>query len=193
MIALDHTVLSDDIAEREFVCDLIKCKGACCAEGDLGAPLEDAEIVELEKALDAVKPFMSKRGLAALEKQGHFAPDPDGGFGTPLVDGNECVFAIKEKAGSWKCSIEQAWKAGKTDFRKPISCHLYPIRVTKKEHYHLLNYHRWYICSPACRQGEALGVPVYVFLKEPLIRAYGADWYERLCSLIDERTRSTSS
>ena len=187
MIVLEHTVLSDDIAEKEFVCDLVKCKGACCSEGDYGAPLDTEELDVMAAALETVRPYMSAAGIKAVEKQGHYTTDPDGDFCTPLVDGNECAYAIKDpKSKQWKCTFELAWKDGKLDFRKPISCQLYPIRVTKKDHYHLLNYHRWYLCSPACDKGAALKVPIYQFLKEPLTRAYGAEWYAKLCDLIEK-------
>lgn len=191
MIVLENTVLSDDIAEVAFVCDLVKCKGACCSEGDYGAPLIEEEIGNIERNLDGVLPFLTQEGRQTIASKGIAVKDPDGDWSTTLIEGRECAFAVKDKKSSqWLCGIELAWKAGKSDWQKPISCHLYPIRVTRKEHYHLLNYHKWHICSPACDLGRKLQVPVYRFLEGPLTRAYGADWYQALCELIDHMKTS---
>jgi hypothetical protein len=190
VIVLDQTIISDDIAEKAFVCDLVRCKGACCAEGDYGAPLLESELKELDENLESIRPFLNPKGAEAIDREGTYVIDPDGDLSTTLLEGRECAFAIKDsKTLQWKCGIEIAWKAGKSTFRKPLSCHLYPIRITYKEHYQLLNYHRWHICNPACSLGEKLSIPVYEFLKEPLIRAYGVQWYERLCKLISDRNR----
>ena len=166
MILIDDTVISSDIADEFFVCDLAKCKGACCVEGDLGAPLEEEELEILERIQDDIKPFLSEIGLKEIEKSGAWVKDDDGHL---------------------KCGIEQAYFAGKTDFRKPISCHLYPIRLAKLADYTALNYDRWSICSDACSNGASLGVPIYVFLKQPLIRKFGEKWYGELCQEIEER------
>lgn len=184
MITIGNTAISDDIADQFFVCDLAKCKGACCEEGDLGAPLEENELPLIDELLDKVKPYMSPQGRKAMEAQGPYLKDYEGDYSTTTVKGKECVFAIAEN-GSWKCAIEKAWKEGKTDFRKPISCHLYPIRITKYDYYDALNYHRWHICNPACHQGKSLRVELYRFLKEPLIRKYGEAWYDELVRLIE--------
>ena len=130
MILIDDTVISSDVADEFFVCDLAKCKGACCVEGDLGAPLEEEELEILERIQDEIKPFLSEVGLAELAKTGAWVKDDDGDFSTPVIKGRECAYAIYDDKGYLKCGIEQAYFAGKTDFRKPISCHLYPIRLT---------------------------------------------------------------
>jgi hypothetical protein len=180
MILIGDTVISDDIKEKHFVCDLNNCKGACCVEGDLGAPLEEEELEMLNKNLDAIKPYLSKEGLAVIEKEGAYILDEEDDFSTTTINNKECSFAIYDENKVLKCGMEQAYRAGKSDFIKPVSCHLYPIRVTKYDHYDALNYDRWDICSPACSLGEELKVPVYKFLKEPLIRKYGESWYQEL-------------
>lgn len=185
MILVDNAVISDDIKEQFFVCDLNACKGACCVEGDLGAPLEESELKELEDAFEAVKPYLSEEGLKAIEKSGLYIKDFEGDFSTSTINDRECAFAIYDKDKVLKCGIEQAYFDGKTSFRKPVSCHLYPIRITKYDHYDALNYDRWDICSAACALGDKLGVPVYKFLKDALIRKYGEAWYQELCAEIE--------
>lgn len=185
MIIIDQTVVSDEVADQHFVCDLAKCKGACCEEGDLGAPLSPEECSLLEQEIEAIKPFLTPAGLAELDKQGLYILDEDGDFSTPTLNGRECAYAIREKNGHLKCGIEMAWKAGKTQWRKPISCHLYPIRVTKYPHYEAVNYHKWHICRPACHNGKALQVPLYKFLKDPLITRFGEEWYNALVQAIE--------
>ncbi|MEM6524930.1 MAG: DUF3109 family protein [Bacteroidota bacterium] len=185
MIELEKTILSDDIKEQFFVCNLEKCKGACCVEGDLGAPLEQDELPILKEIYDTVKPYLSKEGINAIEEQGTYVLDEDGDYSTPTVDGKECAYAVYDDRGILKCGIEQAHLEGKIDFKKPISCHLYPIRTTKYSEFEALNYDRWDICSPACDLGSQLNVPVYKFLKEPLIRKYGKDWYDELIRVIE--------
>ena len=180
MINIDHTLISDDIASKNFVCELQKCKGACCVEGDAGAPLEASEIPILQEEFSKIKPFLSPAGLEVLETLGVFVRDSDGDYTTPCIDGNKaCAFVIQEN-GIAQCGIEKAFNAGATTFQKPISCHLYPIRITKYPEMDVLNYDRWQICSPACAFGEELKVPVYEFLKKPLIRKYGEDWFNQL-------------
>lgn len=180
MILIEDTVISDDIVEQQFVCDLNKCKGACCVEGDLGAPLEEVELAIMDEIYEKVKPYLSEAGIKAIEEQGKYIEDFEGDFSTTTIDNKECAYAIYDAKGILKCAIEEAYNDGIVDFKKPISCHLYPIRITKYEHYHALNYDRWSICSPACTLGEQLKVPVYKFLKEPLIRAFGEEWYAEL-------------
>lgn len=186
MILIDETVISDDIKEQFFVCDLEKCKGACCVEGDLGAPLTEEETKILDKVYQKVKPYLSDQGISEIEKQGTFILDEEGDFSTPTINGRECAYAIYDDKGILKCGIEQAYNDGKIKFRKPISCHLYPIRITKYDHYEAINYDRWHICTPACGLGKELGVPVYKFLKEALTRKYGERWYRELCTEIEE-------
>lgn len=180
MILVENTVISDDVAEKFFVCNLEKCKGACCVEGDLGAPLEESELPILEEIYEQVKPYLSKEGIESIEKQGKYIKDWEGDFSTTTIDEKECAYAIYDERGILKCGIEQAYLDGKISWKKPISCHLYPIRITKYDEYEAINYDRWSICSDACELGEKLGVPVYQFLKEPLIRKYGEKWYQEL-------------
>ncbi|UZR94216.1 DUF3109 family protein [Chondrinema litorale] len=187
MIVIGDTILSDDIIENFFVCNIEKCKGACCVEGDLGAPLEEAEKDKMNEVYEKVKPYMCKEGIEEVEKQGVYVLDEEGDYSTPTINHKECAYAVYDDKGFLKCSIEQAHLDGKIDFKKPISCHLYPIRVTKYDKYDALNYDRWEICSDACSFGQELGVPVYVFLKDALIRKYGEQWYSDLESEIKLR------
>ena len=190
MIILDNAVLSDDLMEQFFVCDLEKCKGACCVEGDLGAPLEKDELPVIDEILEKVKPYLSQEGLKAIEEHGPYILDEEGDYSTTTIDNKECAFAIYDEKGILKCGIEQAYLDGKIDYKKPISCHLYPIRITKYDHYDALNYDRWHICNPACHLGSKLGVPVYKFLKDALIRKYGEDWYKELEEEVEARQNS---
>ncbi len=180
MIIVEKTVLSDDVAEQAFVCDLAKCKGACCVEGDSGAPLEDDELKIFEEIYDDIEPFLSEEGKKEIKKQGLYLKDIEGDYTTPTIGGRECAYAVYDKNKMLQCGIELAWKAGKTHYRKPISCQLYPIRVTKYDQYDAINYHRWHICSAACDLGNKLQVPVYIFLKDALVRKYGEEWYAKL-------------
>jgi hypothetical protein len=183
MIIVQDKLVSDDVVEAQFVCNLSACKGACCWEGDFGAPLEEAELAVLERIYEQVKPFLSPAGVAAVEAQGpHVWFEGMGQQGTPLIEGGPCAYVTFDSGGVAQCGIEQAWRAGATDFQKPISCHLYPIRVEKFENFgsEALNYDRWEICSAACTLGEKEKVPVYQFLKSAIIRKYGADFYEEL-------------
>jgi hypothetical protein len=193
VILIDNTCISDDIEDQLFVCNLDKCKGACCVEGDSGAPLDLEEIEILEQIYPAVEPYLTEAGKQVIAKEGTSVKDWDGDFVTPIINGKECAYALYDQKGILKCGIEEAYNDGKIDYKKPISCHLYPIRVTKYDQYHALNYDRWEICSPACSLGEELSVPVYKFLKEPLIRAYGPIWYQQLTQEIDERQAARSA
>jgi hypothetical protein len=186
MIKVGEVLVSDDIRDKEFVCNLTKCKGACCVEGDFGAPLEESELAILEEIYPKVKPYLSKEGIKAIEKQGKHTIDDDGELCTPIIDGRECVYAIYDKQGILKCGIEEAYNDGKISWKKPISCHLYPIRITKKKDFEAVNYNKWYICSPACALGKELQVPLYKFLKDPLIRKYGEPWYNELVEVIEK-------
>ena len=178
---MGKAVLSDDIKENFFVCDLNKCKGACCEEGDAGAPLEEMEIKILEDIYPEIREYLSEEGKQTIKSQGAWVYDMDGDKVTPTIGNNgACAYAIKDERGMLKCGIEQAFLDGKTAFKKPISCHLYPIRVTKYDDFDALNYDRWDICDAACVLGSQLGVPVYKFLKEPIIRKFGAEYFEKM-------------
>lgn len=179
MIEIGDTIISRDLLHNAFVCDLAACKGACCVEGDSGAPLEEDERAILDKEYEAIKPYLLDEGRKAIDRQGSSVIDSDGDLGTPLVEEGACAYAIFEN-GKALCGIEKAWKAGATAFRKPISCHLYPVRVSSYSSFQAVNYHRWKICDPACRLGAQLEVPVYVFLKDALIRRFGLKWYHEL-------------
>lgn len=189
MIEIGKTLISEDVVEEQFVCDLHKCKGACCVEGDLGAPLLEEELSGIEEVIEQVKPYLSEEAIKTLEKEGAYVYDEDGDYSTTTIDGKECAFAFYDEKNTLKCSIEQAGRDGKTNVQKPISCHLYPIRVAKLPAFEALNYDRWQICAPACDLGKSLKVPVYKFLKEPLIRKYGKDWYDELEEVIQERDK----
>lgn len=180
MIEVKNTLVHKDIVSNNFVCHLDKCKGACCIEGDAGAPLENHELAILDKIYPQIKPFMTAKGIATIEAEGTYVKDFDGDFTTPCVDTNkECAYVIWEN-GITKCAFEKAYEAGDVDWKKPISCHLYPIRITAYPEFDTLHYDRWSICASACNLGTELQVPVYKFLKEPLIRKYGAEWYHEL-------------
>lgn len=185
MIVNGNAIISEDIKYNFFVCNLEKCKGACCVEGDLGAPLEESELAELEKIYPQVAPYLSEEGKKAIEHQGKYIRDYEGDFSTPTINGRECAYAIYDERGILKCGIEQAYLDKKIDFKKPISCHLYPIRITQYESYDALNYDRWSICSSACSFGKALDMPLYKFLKEALVRKYGEEWYQSLVEQIE--------
>lgn len=185
MIKVGDVLVSDDVLSEAFVCDLAKCKGACCVEGDLGAPLEKAELSKIDEVIEVVKPYLSGRARETLDQKGGYELDEDGDYATTTIDGEECAFAFYDDQGILKCSIEQAHKDGKTSIEKPISCHLYPIRVAKLPEFEALNYDRWHICSPACDLGKKMEIKVYQFLKQALIRKYGKEWYEDLEAKID--------
>ena len=176
MFQVGKTLISKDIFEKQFVCDLQACCGACCVEGESGAPLNPAEIDQLEAELDNIKPFMRPEGIEAVAVQGLALRDADGDWVTPLVEGRECAFVQFNAHGVAMCSIETAWKAGASAFRKPVSCHLYPIRITEYGNHSSLNYHRWDVCGAACSLGEQLGMSVFRFARTALLRKYGAEW-----------------
>lgn len=187
MIQIDDKLISEDIFSEEFVCNLSKCKGACCVEGDVGAPLDKSETEILDRIYEQVKPYLRPEGIAAIEKQGKWEIDPrDNDFVTPMVEDKECAYVIFDKKGITKCGIEKAYEDGAVDWQKPISCHLYPIRVDEYRTFTALNYHKWDICSDACTLGRELQVPIYKFVKTPLIRKYGEEFYQTLCDAADE-------
>lgn len=181
MIDIDGKLISEELFTRKFVCDLAACKGACCVEGDAGAPLEDDELSILDDIYHDVKPYMRKEGIEVVEREGKYTKDSfDGAWVTPLVNNAECAYVTFDVNGTAKCAIEQAYNDKKIDFKKPISCHLYPIRVSKLRAGEALNYNEWNICKPACSCGDQLNVKVYQFLKEPISRKYGAEFFEQL-------------
>lgn len=179
MIQIEDKLISFDIFEKHFICDLPKCLGTCCVDGQSGAPLEEREIELLKKELPLIEPYLKPSGYEAIKKQGVALMDPDGDMVTPLIDNEECAFSINEN-GITSCAIEKAWLEGKVKFRKPISCHLYPIRAKKYSTFTALNYDQWNICKPACELGAKEGVPVFRFLKESITRAYGENFYNEL-------------
>jgi hypothetical protein len=181
MIAIDNVLLSDEIIEEQFVCDLSKCKGGCCVDGDCGAPLTEDEAKTLARIYPDIQSSLSAEYLPEIARQGTHTMDDTYGYVTPTVNGGICVYGYTDEMGVVKCGIEKAWKAGKTDFRKPISCHLFPIRITEHPGYEAVNYEpRRTLCRPACKLGKQLKVPVYVFLKDAIIRKYGDDFYNTL-------------
>ncbi|MFW5657112.1 MAG: DUF3109 family protein [Bacteroidota bacterium] len=185
MLQIDNKILSLDIIEKKFVCDVERCKGACCVHGDSGAPLEDNEVTILEEEYRNIKPFLRKEGVEAIENQGIWVVDSDNDKVTPLVNNNECAYVVFDN-GIAKCGIEKAYTEGATYFQKPVSCHLYPIRTKKHKEFEGMNYDTWDICKPALKLGERLNVPVYVFVKDALIRKYGKDWYQKLKIAVNE-------
>jgi hypothetical protein len=187
VLQIGDVIISKEIVSRKFVCDLEKCKGACCVGGDSGAPLDPEELEILERNYDKIKPYLTTEGRKAIESQGKYVTDSDGDVVTPLVNGDqECAYTIFE-GDQARCGIEKAWQEGAVDFKKPISCHLYPIRVKKlKSGLEALNYHQWDLCKPACSLGRKLEVPVYRFLRAPLVRKYGEQWYQELEMAVKE-------
>ena len=183
MILLDNTILSNDIRDVFFCCDMQQCKGACCIEGDGGAPLEEREISFLEDYIDEIKPFMAEGGIREVENMGVFDYDAEGKFVTPLVKGRECVFVYLEN-GIARCAIEKAFQQKKIPFPKPLSCHLYPVRITEKSTGDAVNYHKWSICNKALINGKEQKIPLYRFLQEAFIRKYGRSWYNKLLKLL---------
>lgn len=180
MIEIDDKIVSADLLRECFACDLTQCKGLCCVEGNAGAPLEAEEVEWLEREYPNYKPYLPSEGIAALEDQGFAVVDSDGDLTTPLVHDAQCAYAYTEN-GVTLCALEKAWQEGKSPFRKPISCHLYPIRLMRFSNGTVgLNYHRWSVCAPARRCGARLGIPVYKALREPIIRHFGRAFYEAL-------------
>lgn len=180
MFQLGKTIVSEEILEKEFVCNLSACKGVCCVAGEAGAPLEGSETKILEEIYPKVKPFLRDEGIAAIENQGTWITSDFGELETPLVNGAECAYVIFDKNNMALCAIEEAYNQGLVDWKKPISCHLYPIRVQDYSEFSAINYHVWDICDDACTLGKELQVPIYKFVKEALIRKFGENWYQEL-------------
>ncbi len=183
MISVDGILVSDDLRDVRFCCHLERCRGACCVEGDAGAPLEENEIPLLEEYMGRIRPFMVPGGVAEVERTGVFDYDAEGRFVTPLVNGKECAFAYF-RTGIARCAIERAYRAHRIPFPKPLSCHLYPARITKLASGEAINYHKWHICRDALGRGARECMPLYCFLGEALSRKYGRTWYEKLSKLL---------
>ena len=195
ILDIDNILVSSDIITEQFCCDLDACKGICCVEGDAGAPVTLEEIGGIEDALDTVWGDMSAQAQAVVDKQGVAYTDRDGDLVTSIVGGKDCVFTCHEN-GCCFCALEKAYRAGKTKFCKPISCALYPIReVHLKNGLVGLNYHRWDVCKEAVKKGRELDIPIYKFLKDPLVRRFGEEWYKMLeeCAQISDLDTSQKS
>jgi hypothetical protein len=185
MIAIDNKLVSDELIEEQFVCDLNKCKGGCCVDGDAGAPLASDELARIDEVYEAVLPYLNEVSKAELQKQGRYVYDKHFGWVTPTINNSVCVYGITDKKGIVKCGIEQAYLDGKVQWKKPISCHLFPVKTktSRDGKTEFVNYQpREDLCKAACSLGKKLKVPVYVFLKEALVRKYGEDFYEALQS-----------
>ena len=180
MFQLGKTIISEDIIQKDFVCNLSACKGACCIDGDAGAPLEKSETNILQEIYPYVKPFLRDKGIQAIEQQGVYITTENGDFETPLIDGADCAYVIFDENKTALCAIEEAYNQGEIDWKKPLSCHLYPIRIKEYSEFSAVNYEKWEICDDACSLGKELQVPVYKFVKDALIRKFGKDWYDEL-------------
>jgi hypothetical protein len=183
MLVIRDVLVSDEIVEEYFHCNLEACKGACCWEGDFGAPLEEEEIMILNDLLDNIKPFLPERSISLLEKKDFHQSYPEmEEQGTTLHFDGACVFLAQSADGGYRCGIELAYESGKIPFQKPISCHLYPIRRKKNEEvgFEAMNYDRWEICNPACALGKKLSLPLYQFAEKAIKRFYGEDFYNEL-------------
>jgi hypothetical protein len=180
MIQIGDTVVTLDVFREKFLCDFSICKGLCCVEGDAGAPAGEEEAIQLEKLLPVVWDDLSAEAREVIGKQGVCYKDEDGDLLISIVDGKDCVFTCYDAKANCRCAIEKAYRMGKTNFYKPVSCHLYPVRISGTDSYQAVNYHRWEVCKAAVLLGEKENIPVYKFLKEALIRKFGEDWYAEL-------------
>ena len=180
MFQIGKAIVSEEIIQKDFLCNLSACKGACCIDGEAGAPLEKEETKILEAIYPKVKLFLRKESIKAIEKQGAFITTEEGDFETPLIDGADCAYVIFDKKGIALCALEEAYNQGVTSWKKPVSCHLYPVRVKDYSEFSAVNYEKWEICDDACALGKELQVPIYKFVKEALIRKFGEDWYAEL-------------
>ena len=181
MIQIDDTIIYLDVIESHFICDLCKCKGQCCVDGDAGAPLEKEENDKINEILPIIWDELSPEAQTLINQQGISYRDYDGELVTSIIKGKECVFTYFDEEGVCKCVIDSAYREGRIAVPKPISCHLYPIRLQKYRDFTAVNYHKWSVCEPAVEFGQKEGVELYKFLKEPLIRKFGEKWYEELC------------
>lgn len=189
MIIVDDALISEDILEKKFICQLDKCKGACCVQGDAGAPLAHKELNEIESRLDKIQPYMTSESVDKIKNDGFFTRDPEGDLVTECLEDGACVFVNYKDDGTTECAIERAYLAGDIDYKKPISCHLYPIRANKFGTYIAMNYHHWDICRDACIAGEEQKLPVYKFLREALTRKMGEAWYQKLDEIAQDWER----
>ena len=180
MFQIGKTIVSEELFEKEFVCNLKACQGMCCVEGDSGAPLLEEEKEMLEQIYPVVKEYLTPEGVEAIRQQGKHIIDQEGELTTPLVNGKECAYVIQNEEGTYMCGIEKAYLDGKIDWQKPVSCHLYPVRVKDFVEFQAVNYNEWNICSSACELGKQLQVPLYRFLKDALVRRFGQDWYDEM-------------
>lgn len=180
MFQLGKTIVSEELISQDFVCNLASCKGACCVEGDAGAPVEPEEREILDRIYPEVKPYLREKGIKAIEAQGTYITTENNEIETPLIDGGDCAYVTFDDKGTALCGIEEAYNAGKIEFKKPVSCHLYPVRVQEYSEFSAVNYHSWQICDDACSLGKELQVPVYKFTKDALIRKFGQAWYAEL-------------
>lgn len=187
MFEIDNKIVSLDIIQQKFTCDFEKCKGYCCVYGESGAPLEEKEVKILKQIFPKIKEFLRPEGMDVIEKQGTSIVDKDKDKVTPLIGKKECAYAIFEN-GVARCSIEKAYEAGIISFRKPISCHLYPVRIKKYDKFEAINYDRWHVCDPAKECGEDLNIPLYIFVRDALIRKYGEEFTEKLEKIAQEIT-----
>ena len=185
MFQLNKTIVSEEILEKEFVCNLSACLGACCVDGDAGAPLDEEETKILAEIYPKIKSYLRPEGIKAIEEQGTHIVSEFGELETPLIEGKDCAYVIFDGKTAL-CGIEQAYNEGIVTWKKPVSCHLYPIRVKEYSDFSAVNYHKWHICSDACALGEELGVPVYQFVKEALIRKFGQQWFDELDKVAKE-------
>jgi Protein of unknown function (DUF3109) len=189
MIVIDNVIVSDQVVDEKFVCDLNHCKGGCCVDGDAGAPLLDEELTALNEYFETIKPYLDREGLMVIEDQGRYVYDKSFGWVTPTIQHKMCAYGYLDSTGIVKCAIEKAHNDGLIPFKKPLSCHLFPIRTktSKDERHEYVNYEpREDLCKAACSLGKRLKVPVYVFLKEALIRKYGEEFYEVLDKIAKE-------
>lgn len=183
MIEIKDTVVTLDLFREQFCCDLGACKGACCIEGDAGAPVKLEEVAQLEEASEIVWDELSPKAQEVIKAQGVVYTDQDGDIVTSIVDNKDCVFTCYDDKGCCYCAIDKAFREGRCKFQKPISCHLYPIRLSRMGSYTAVNYHRWDVCKAATLLGKKLNLPVYKFLKEPLIKAFGQEWWDE-CDVV---------
>lgn len=187
MFQIGKTIVSEEIIEKDFVCNLSACKGACCIDGEAGAPLYKEETDILKEIYPKIKPFLREEGIKAIEEQGTFVTSEFGDFETPLINGADCAYVIFDEKRTALCAIEEAYNQGEISWKKPISCHLYPVRVKDYSEFSAVNYERWDICDDACALGKELQVPIYKFVKEALIRKFGKDWYMELETLANAK------
>ena len=187
MFQLGKTIISENILSTDFACNLSACKGACCVDGDAGAPLEKDETKQLQSIYPKIKSYLRPEGIDAIETQGVFVTTEHGEYETPLIDGADCAYVIFDEHQTALCGIEEAYNQGDIDWKKPVSCHLYPVRVKDYSEFSAVNYHKWHICDDACTLGKALELPIYKFVKEALIRKFGLQWYEELEKIATEK------